>query len=57
MENHGFWKSKKRCKNPYKTNGILGILEQASEKGLQNDQKALPREGFRDAFSKRRKTL
>ena len=38
-----------------KTNGNLRLLEPKSKNGLRNDQKALPREGFRIAFSNRRK--
>ena len=57
MENAVSQNAKTRCGNPYKTNGILWLLEPQSDNGLRNDQKALPREGFRDTISKRRKTL
>ena len=42
---------------PYKTNQILSFLEPKSQKEPKIIEKALAREGFRDAFSKRRKTF
>ena len=45
------------CEIPYKTNGKSILLDADVGKCHQNYQKALPREGFRDAFPKRRKTL
>ena len=50
-------KPETRCENPYETCRIPRLLGPFLGKGTQNDQKALPREGFRNAFSKRRKTL
>jgi hypothetical protein len=47
-----FQSAKTRRGNPYKTLLKFIISEPFPEKGLQNHQKALPREGLRIAFSK-----
>ena len=57
MKNTVFQNAKTRRENPYKTLLKLIISGPFSEKGLQNHQKALPREGFRNTFPARRKTL
>ncbi len=55
--NKVFQNAKTQRGNPCKTLFKLIILEPFSENGLQNHQKALPREGFRIAFSPSQETL
>ena len=55
--NAGSHKAQTRCGNPYKTCWILRLMEPGIENGLRNDQKALPREGFRNTIPKRRNAL
>jgi len=57
LEFADFQNAKTRCENPYKTCRIWRLLEPEIENGLENHQKALPREGFRVTFSNSRKTL
>ena len=57
MENQLFRVTENRCQKPYKTNGILALFPPKSEKELQNIEKALPTQGFRNAFSRSRETL
>ena len=57
VEFGAFRNAKTRCENPYKTCRILRLLEPKTGNGLRNNQKALPREGFRNTISKRRKPL
>ncbi len=57
MKNAVSQNAKTHCKNPYKTCRKRRLWGPFFGIGPQNDQKALPREGFRNAFSERRKTL
>ena len=57
MENNVFQNAKTRRENPYKTLLKLMIPEPFLKNDPQNIKKGLPREGFRTAFSKPRKTL
>ena len=57
MENLIFAWPEKAMQKPYKTNRILPLVGQKCEKRSKNIEKALPREGFENAFSRWQKTL
>ena len=57
MENFLSARPEKAMQKPYKMNGNPALFWPKSEKALQQIGKALPGEGFRNAFSRRQKTL
>ena len=57
IENWLFRVTENQCQKPYKTNCISAPFAPESGKALQNIEKALPAQGFRNASSGSRETL